>query len=86
MQFSGLHGPQTHTRYLASFGFWVHRETGNTSDFQPEVTLFSLEKPFEVVNMRNNENFDLIIGFDILKNFSFSYDGNTHEFCLVVQS
>lgn len=87
MQFSGLHGPRTHTRYLASLGIWAHRVdrggSGSRLD-QNELSLFSLDEPIEIVNMDDNVNFDLILGFDVLKNFSFSFDSQSREFEITV--
>lgn len=88
MQFKGIHEPRTHTRYLAGIGFWARRTDGVISSLaydQAEETLFSLEEPIEVVNMDDNFNFDLILGFDILKKFSFSYDSSRRSFQLTVQ-
>lgn len=80
MEFAGLHGARTHSRYLANIGLWAD---------QPELggaqTLYQLEDPVEVVDMENNRNFDLIIGFDVLKLFSFSYDKNAKSFELIVK-
>ena len=88
MQFSSLHGPKTHSRFLASVGFWARRvfSIGDPIAFdRAEVSLFNLEDPVELVDMADNTNFDLILGFDVLKHLSFNYDGNTRVFELVVQ-
>ncbi len=88
MQFSGLHGPQTHTRYLASLGIWAKRIDGgkSTRDFEAgELTLFSIEEPFEIVDMTDNANFEVILGFDFLKLFSFNFDRESGTFELMVK-
>lgn len=88
MEFAGLHGPQTHSRYLASIGFWVRRVENNASyaDFtNNELSVFTIEEPFEVVNMQDNTNFDLILGFDVLSKFSFNFDRRSKIFELTVQ-
>lgn len=89
MEFSGLHGSQTHSRYLAAIGLWAHRVDNNSTsiDFdRSEVSVFAMESPVEVVNMDDNTNFDLILGFDVLKQFSFRFDHLNHEFEIVVKS
>jgi hypothetical protein len=88
MQFASLHGPQTHTRYLASVGFWANRINTNEESqrFQDsELALFSIAEPFEVVDMQDNVNFDIILGFDILKDFSFSFDSSRKIFEIQVR-
>ncbi|MEZ5710157.1 MAG: hypothetical protein R3E02_12300 [Blastomonas sp.] len=88
MQFAGIHGPQTHTRYLCGIGLWANRIDAGQSyyDSEPDTrTLFLLEEPIEIVDMEPNANFDLILGWDVLKQFSFSFDMKTRSFELVVQ-
>lgn len=88
MQFAGLHGARTHTRYLASIGLWASREDSSSQSSFPdrsERTLFAIEPPIEAVDMDDNINFDLILGFDVLKHFSFSYETHDRTFTLIVQ-
>ena len=83
MEFGGLHGPRTHTRYLAALGFWGRRINSADSTVayeQTEQSLFALGDPLEIVNMDDNANFDLILGFDVLKNFNFSFDHQSRLF------
>lgn len=88
MLFSGIHGPRTHTRYLAGIGLWTRRvngtETRNIDD--AENSLYVIEQPVEIVDMDDNANFELILGFNILKMFSFSFDSSTHNFEMIVKS
>ncbi|MFM5924902.1 MAG: retroviral-like aspartic protease family protein [Novosphingobium sp.] len=89
MQFAGLHGPKTHTRYLAAIAFWVKRIPPSAShrDYESaELTLFSIEEPFEIVDMDENANFEMILGFDILKLFTFSFSASDGIFELRVKS
>lgn len=82
MQFSSMHGPETHTKYLASIGFWAERRdhfvesiiSGN------EKTFFLHDQLIEPVNMNDNANFDAIIGFDVLKYYDFKYQKNSRLF------
>lgn len=88
MEFGGLHGRQTHSRYLASLGIWAHRVESNASPVafpDSELSVFGIETPFEVVNMVDNANFDLILGFDVLKQFSFKFDHQSKVFELIVK-
>jgi len=88
MQFAGMHGTKTHSRYLASIGLWVQRIDSSPATANPndaEQTLYSLEEPFEVVDMEDNINFDLILGFDILKSFSFRYSALDQSFELIAK-
>ena len=89
MEFGGLHGSKTHSRYLASIGIWAHR-IDNKSGFKDittnELSLYTIEAPFEVVNMNDNTNFDLILGFDVLKLFSFRFDCGDTTFEITVSA
>lgn len=88
MEFASLHGPKTHSRYLAGIALWSKRIDGTDPDRRfdsAELSLFSIEQPFEVVDMDENSNFDLILGFDVLKGFSFSFDSTRCEFEIVVR-
>ena len=87
MEFASLHGPQTHSRYLAGIGLWArridHRESSHAFN-EAELSLFAIDQPFEIVDMADNANFDMILGFDVLKEFSFSYSkaDRTFEICV----
>ena len=88
MQFGGLHGTQTHSRYLASLGLWAKRIDRDSSsvDFEAaELSLFSIEVSYEVVDMENNTNFDIILGFDVLKLFEFGFDPRERIFEIVIK-
>jgi predicted aspartyl protease len=88
MQLASVHGPQTHSRYLASIALWTKRVDNNRDSVlfnDAELTLFSIENPFEIVDMQDNVNFDMIFGFDILRFFSFSYDAENQAFEIIVQ-
>ena len=87
MQFAGIHGPKTLSRYLARIALWAQRCDASSQPVdhrQSELTLFTLEEPFEIVDMDDNANFDLILGFDILKRFSFHYDATDHNFEIII--
>lgn len=88
MQFKGIHEPRTHTRYLVNIGLWAHRidnDKASTGYDQAEQTLYAIEKPVEIVNMDDNANFDMILGFDVLKDFSFSFEPSGRTFELLVE-
>lgn len=88
MQFAGIHGPQTHTRYLASISIWAHDTQTGLADFNLDdlpLTPYKIEEPIEIVNMNPNENFELILGWDVLKYFSFSFDHMTSDFELIIK-
>ena len=74
MQFSSVHRAETHTKYLASLGFWAERTDSARSLAQTEKTFFLHNQLIEPVNMNDNRNFDAIIGIDILKQYDFSFD------------
>jgi hypothetical protein len=87
MQFASLHGPQTHSRFLAGIALWVKRIDGSQASLRfehAEMSLFAMEEPFEVVDMADNMNFDLIRGFDVLKRFAFRFDPAQQVFEIVV--
>ena len=88
MEFSSLHGPQTHSRFLALIGLWAKRVENScaAADFEnSETSLFAIENPYEVVDMANNANFDIILGFDVLKMFSFGFDAQTKQFQIIIK-
>ena len=88
MEFASLHGPQTHTRYLAGIALWVQRidpALAYNSGGGSELSLYAIEDPFEVVDMKDNANFDMILGFDVLKAFSFSYSSADQYFEICVR-
>lgn len=86
MQFAGLHGPRTHSRYLASIGIWVRQiDKSSAHHFESNaLSLYALDTPFEIVDMDDNANFDMILGFDILKQFDFGFDHSTRMFEIIV--
>ena len=88
MQFSGIHGPETHTRYLASIGMWAYDIQAGMADVSFDdwpVTLYKIENPIEVVNMNPNTNYELILGWDVLKGFSSGFDHASSQFQLIVK-
>lgn len=88
MEFASLHGPRTHSRYLAGIAFWVQRIDQllpSYADCGAGTSLYAVEEPFEVVDMDDNTNFDMILGFDILKLFSFSYSAVGQQFEIRIQ-
>lgn len=87
MQFAGLHGPQTHSRYLAAIALWGRRIDSNATHSEhdsAELSLYVMEEPFEVVDMQENMNFELILGFDVLKKFSFNFNTTTKIFEIIL--
>lgn len=82
MQFSSMHGPETHTKYLATIGFWAERryELNDSHSMENEKSFFLHEHLIEPVNMNNNANFDAIIGFDVLRHYDFKYEKNRQVF------
>jgi hypothetical protein len=87
MQFSSLHGARTHSRYLAGIGLWGVRteDDGMGRSDGLERSLFALEDPCEIVDMENNSHFDVILGFDILKRFSFRFDADDGMFHMIIK-
>jgi predicted aspartyl protease len=89
MEFAGIHGPQTHSRYLAGIAIWAKRVQTNEESLRfdgAELSLFTIPSPFEVVDMADNANFDLILGFDVLKEFSFRFDASNQMFEIIVKN
>lgn len=88
IQFASLHGPKTHSRFLAAITLWAKRvnDTDTPHDFErAEITPFVIDDPFEVVDMDDNTNFDLILGFDVLRSFSFGFDSPNQTFQIFVK-
>lgn len=89
MQLASVHGPQTHTIYLAAIAFWAHRvdQSGNASRLdQAERSLYAHPDPFEPAGMSDNANYDMILGFDVLKAFSFRFSSAEQSFEIRIQS
>ena len=57
----------------------------STASMNTGLSLFALENPVEVVDMEENRNFDIILGFDVLRLFSFSFSSQEYAFQLVVR-
>ena len=74
MQFSSVHRAETHTKYLASIGFWADRTHATHRSEEADRTFFLHHQLIEPVNMNDNAKFDAIIGFDILKHYDFSFE------------
>ena len=57
--------------YYANIGFW----SNGTSDAADSInrSYYAWDRPIEVMGIADNENFDVIIGMDVLENFSFSF-------------
>jgi hypothetical protein len=57
--------------YFANIGFW----SNGTSDDPSSMgrSYYAWDRPIEVMSIADNENFDVIIGMDVLENFSFSF-------------
>jgi hypothetical protein len=89
MEFASIHGPQTHSRYLAGIAIWAKRLESNEDSLRfdsAELSLFTISSPIEVVDMADNANFDLILGFDVLKDFSFRFDASDRMFEIIVMN
>lgn len=80
MQFGSIHGPETHTKYLASIGFWAERKNVVHRSDEIERTFFLHDHLIEPVNMNDNAKFDAIIGFDVLKHYDFSFNKSQESF------
>ena len=71
-----VHSEALHRLYYANIGFW----TNGVSEDPNSTTrsYFAWNRPIEVMNIADNENFDAIIGMDILENFSLNFSKGGH--------
>ena len=60
-----VHSEATHSLFMALVGIWAD---------EPARSYFGVEAPIEVINIADNENFDAILGMDLLERYSFSFD------------
>jgi predicted aspartyl protease len=70
-----VHSDATHSLFMASIGIY-----GSDGDAAWAAaagrSYFGIEEPVEVINIADNENFDAILGMDVLENYSFRFDKN----------
>lgn len=62
-----VHSEATHSLFMAMVGIWAN---------EPSRGYFGAECPLEVINIADNENFDAILGMDLLEKYAFSFDGS----------
>ncbi|PHR21776.1 MAG: hypothetical protein COA41_01330 [Sphingopyxis sp.] len=86
MQFGSMHDTKTHTKYIASIGFWAERKDAAHCLDENDKTFFLHNQLIEPVNMNNNAKFEAIIGFDILKHYDFSFDKNQNSFEILLNN
>lgn len=61
-----VHNEATHSLFMALVGIWAT---------DPVRGYFGIEAPIEVINITDNQNFDAILGMDLLERFPFSFSG-----------
>ncbi|MCC6829148.1 MAG: hypothetical protein IT550_13070 [Novosphingobium sp.] len=74
-----VHSEATHSTYMAQVGIWGVDPA--SAPYEPTRSYFAMGRPVEVINIADNENFDAILGMDVLENFAFRFS-STGEFCL----
>ena len=67
-----VHSEATHSTYMAQIGVWG--VDPHSAPYEPTRSYFSLGRPVEIINIANNENFDAILGMDILQRFDMRFD------------
>lgn len=67
-----VHNQQVHRLYFINIGFMCKTENANGSE--SERSYFAVERPCEAINIADNENFDAIIGMDVLEQFDFQFE------------
>jgi len=65
---------------MALIGIWAV-DSHDTLAEERTRSYFGIESPFEVINISDNENFDAILGMDVLENYSFQFS-KEQEFTL----
>ena len=74
-----VHSQEVHRLYFINIGFMVTTEGVNGSE--SERSYYAVERPCEAINIADNENFDDIIGMDVLEQFDFQFE-KTGDFYL----
>jgi len=78
-----VHNEATHSLFMALIGIYGH-DGRDQWDTEPARSYFGIETPVEVINIADNENFDAILGMDVLENYAFRFDrGGDFELDLV---
>jgi hypothetical protein len=72
-----VHSAATHSLYMAQIGIWG--VDPSSDQYEPTRSYFALGRPVEVINIADNENFEAILGMDVLENFAFRFS-NAGEF------
>jgi hypothetical protein len=67
-----VHSEALHRLYYANIGFWANGILGNLNG--NDKSYFAWDRPIEVMNIADNENFDAIIGMDVLEHFSLKFE------------
>jgi len=75
-----VHSEATHSLFMALIGIWAV-DSHDTLAKERTRSYFGIESPFEVINISDNENFDAILGMDVLENYSFQFS-KEQEFTL----
>ncbi|MDB5678201.1 hypothetical protein [Sphingomonas bacterium] len=66
-----VHNEARHYLYWATIGFFAN---GTDTDVSETRTYFGLPHPTEIIDIANNENFDAILGMDVLERFDLRFD------------
>lgn len=66
-----VHSEARHYLYWANIGFFAN---GTVESMAESRTYFGLPGPTEIIDIANNENFDAILGMDILQRYDFHFD------------
>jgi hypothetical protein len=56
----------------ANIGFWANGVSDDMTS--TSRSYYAWDRPIEVMNIADNENFDAIIGMDVLEKFSFRFE------------
>lgn len=68
-----VHSEATHSLFMTMLGIFAGDDGNQDGEFEPSKTYFGLEEPVEVINIADNDNFDAIIGMDVLERFDFRF-------------
>lgn len=66
-----VHNENMHSLFWANVGIWSN---GTTDDMEERNGYFALSDPTEVINIADNDNFDAILGMDVLRFFDVRFD------------
>lgn len=75
---------EIHGKYWVNLGLWPDA-SGSGQEKSGGRAPFVFPQPFEVIDVAANERFEVILGWDVLKDADFSYQSHDRQFEISVR-